>query len=155
MTLVRHIATGPTQMSACQTPPVAAQLLSYDSEIRPGSALKGTSPGAAGCAFDGGNARATGGGTSTPCGGVQDCLTSDRMGGAPEEIRTPGPQIRSLVLYPAELPVQRLGRATYSSPLGKASALQGYDISSTITTEMAENPQKAAVCALVPGRSGG
>ena len=27
--------------------------------------------------------------------------------GAPEEIRTPDPQIRSLVLYPAELPARR------------------------------------------------
>jgi hypothetical protein len=27
--------------------------------------------------------------------------------GAPEGIRTPDPQIRSLVLYPAELPVRR------------------------------------------------
>ena len=27
-------------------------------------------------------------------------------GGAPGRIRTPDPQIRSLVLYPAELPVQ-------------------------------------------------
>lgn len=32
-----------------------------------------------------------------PCGGLFD--------GAPGRIRTPGPQIRSLVLYPAELPV--------------------------------------------------
>jgi len=51
--------------------------------------------------------------------------------------------------------VQRLGRATYSSPLGKASALRGDDISSTITIQMAENPQKAAVCTLVPRRSAG
>ena len=28
-----------------------------------------------------------------------------RLNGAPEEIRTPDPQIRSLVLYPAELRV--------------------------------------------------
>ena len=33
--------------------------------------------------------------------------------GAPEEIRTPDPQIRSLVLYPAELPVRSVeGRGT-------------------------------------------
>jgi hypothetical protein len=32
--------------------------------------------------------------------------------GAPEKIRTPDPQIRSLMLYPAELPVQmRAGEA--------------------------------------------
>ncbi len=30
------------------------------------------------------------------------------MNGAPEEIRTPDPQIRSLVLYPAELRVHSL-----------------------------------------------
>jgi hypothetical protein len=30
-------------------------------------------------------------------------MTAHRAGGAPEEIRTPDPQIRSLVLYPAEL----------------------------------------------------
>ena len=29
-------------------------------------------------------------------------------GGAPEEIRTPDPQIRSLVLYPAELRARRV-----------------------------------------------
>jgi hypothetical protein len=34
--------------------------------------------------------------------------------GAPEEIRTPDPQIRSLVLYPAELrALLRVGRAVY------------------------------------------
>ena len=31
--------------------------------------------------------------------------------GAPEEIRTPDPQIRSLVLYPAELRARCAGRA--------------------------------------------
>ena len=30
-------------------------------------------------------------------------MISNRLDGAPEEIRTPDPQIRSLVLYPAEL----------------------------------------------------
>jgi hypothetical protein len=34
---------------------------------------------------------------------------SDRtLAGAPEEIRTPDPQIRSLVLYPAELRARRV-----------------------------------------------
>jgi hypothetical protein len=31
----------------------------------------------------------------------------NNMAGAPEEIRTPDPQIRSLVLYPAELRAHR------------------------------------------------
>jgi hypothetical protein len=30
-------------------------------------------------------------------------MYDNRLNGAPEEIRTPDPQIRSLVLYPAEL----------------------------------------------------
>jgi hypothetical protein len=33
------------------------------------------------------------------------------LGGAPEEIRTPDPQIRSLVLYPAELRARLAHRA--------------------------------------------
>ena len=36
--------------------------------------------------------------------------------GAPEEIRTPDPQIRSLVLYPAELRVRFEGRNLFRSP---------------------------------------
>ena len=43
-----------------------------------------------------------------------------RMNGAPGRIRTRGPQIRSLVLYPAELPVLWGGR-TYASRAAKAS----------------------------------
>jgi hypothetical protein len=38
--------------------------------------------------------------------------------GAPEEIRTPDPQIRSLVLYPAEL---RAHLPTYVRPLKRLS----------------------------------
>ena len=38
--------------------------------------------------------------------------------GAPEKIRTPDPQIRSLVLYPAELRAQRLGSALCGYPQG-------------------------------------
>jgi hypothetical protein len=34
-----------------------------------------------------------------------------QVSGAPEEIRTPDPQIRSLVLYPAELRARRAHRA--------------------------------------------
>jgi hypothetical protein len=53
--------------------------------------------------------------------------------GAPEEIRTPDPQIRSLVLYPAELRARRVvaidfgaswqggGRATAVPPAGPGS----------------------------------
>ena len=47
--------------------------------------------------------------------------------GAPGEIRTPDPQIRSLVLYPAELRAPVVGGGTYSnrpaiaSPLGDPS----------------------------------
>ena len=42
-------------------------------------------------------------------------------GGAPEEIRTPDPQIRSLVLYPAELRVRVLRARTYWGASPKAS----------------------------------
>ncbi len=42
-------------------------------------------------------------------------------GGAPEEIRTPDPQIRSLVLYPAELRVRILRARTYWGAFPKAS----------------------------------
>ncbi len=38
--------------------------------------------------------------------------------GAPEEIRTPDPQIRSLVLYPAELRVHTLRFSTLSKTMG-------------------------------------
>jgi hypothetical protein len=49
------------------------------------------------------------------------CLT-----GAPEEIRTPDPQIRSLVLYPAELRALRSPRAAKASPeRGRALAAFG------------------------------
>ena len=34
---------------------------------------------------------------------AKECLNKSGKNGAPEEIRTPDPQIRSLVLYPAEL----------------------------------------------------
>jgi hypothetical protein len=45
------------------------------------------------------------------------CLASDNKGnGAPGAIRTPGPQIRSLVLYPAELRVQHDGVNNCSVP---------------------------------------
>ena len=37
-------------------------------------------------------------------------LPRDQGSGAPGRIRTPDPQIRSLVLYPAELPVQAVCR---------------------------------------------
>jgi hypothetical protein len=36
------------------------------------------------------------------------CKRQQRLTGAPEGIRTPDPQIRSLVLYPAELPAPRV-----------------------------------------------
>ena len=50
-----------------------------------------------------------------------------KLNGAPEEIRTPDPQIRSLVLYPAELRVRRAlklpafygARIAYPSAAGK------------------------------------
>ncbi len=38
--------------------------------------------------------------------------------GAPEEIRTPDPQIRSLVLYPAELRVHTFQFSTLSKTMG-------------------------------------
>ena len=47
------------------------------------------------------------------------------LAGAPEEIRTPDPQIRSLVLYPAELRARLAHRAgnvpEASKPAGNAS----------------------------------
>ena len=49
-------------------------------------------------------------------------------GGAPEEIRTPDPQIRSLVLYPAELRVRILRARTYWGASPKASTtVPGWD----------------------------
>ena len=49
--------------------------------------------------------------------------------GAPEEIRTPDPQIRSLVLYPAELRARRvlaIGFAAYwQAPAAAAAGRQG------------------------------
>ena len=48
--------------------------------------------------------------------------------GAPEEIRTPDPQIRSLVLYPAELRVRgRNGRNRWRGRFSKAS-LEGMQV---------------------------
>ena len=41
----------------------------------------------------------------SPLGGLSEANVVREKNGAPERIRTPGPQIRSLVLYPAELPV--------------------------------------------------
>jgi hypothetical protein len=35
-------------------------------------------------------------------------MADNSLDGAPEEIRTPDPQIRSLVLYPAELRARRV-----------------------------------------------
>jgi hypothetical protein len=35
-------------------------------------------------------------------------MRDSNLNGAPEEIRTPDPQIRSLVLYPAELRARRV-----------------------------------------------
>src|SRR3954467_13258222 len=43
-------------------------------------------------------------------------MQSKALNGAPEEIRTPDPQIRSLVLYPAEL------RARSHGPAGRVAA---------------------------------
>jgi hypothetical protein len=43
--------------------------------------------------------------------------------GAPGKIRTPDPQIRSLVLYPAELPVHRLRSAPWALMSVKARTL--------------------------------
>ncbi len=50
--------------------------------------------------------------------------TKNRPGtdGAPERIRTSDPQIRSLVLYPAELRAPSQGRRTYWGSRAKASA---------------------------------
>jgi hypothetical protein len=48
--------------------------------------------------------------------------------GAPEEIRTPDPQIRSLVLYPAELRAQRvlaIGFAAYWQAPAVAAGRKG------------------------------
>ena len=43
-------------------------------------------------------------------------MSDNVLTGAPEEIRTPDPQIRSLVLYPAELRAQR--RSVIGDPSG-------------------------------------
>jgi hypothetical protein len=71
--------------------------------------------------------------------------------GAPEEIRTPDPQIRSLVLYPAELrartPLRRGGHSVESGALfrseathiGVLRALQACDNAFCIVTSKAVN----------------
>ena len=46
---------------------------------------------------------------------------NQRVVGAPEEIRTPDPQIRSLVLYPAEL--RALDSAAGNRPAGRGIAI--------------------------------
>src|SRR5262249_11522314 len=45
----------------------------------------------------------------------------NKLNGAPEEIRTPDPQIRSLVLYPAELRARLAHRAGNGPEAGKAA----------------------------------
>jgi hypothetical protein len=61
-------------------------------------------------------------GFPNPLPNFQTCRLEEN--GAPERIRTPDPQIRSLVLYPAELPVrgferQNLVRATSDGKHGE------------------------------------
>ena len=48
-----------------------------------------------------------------------DAFESELSAGAPEEIRTPDPQIRSLVLYPAEL------RARFAGPVKRTAPKTG------------------------------
>ncbi len=54
------------------------------------------------------------------------------LGGAPERIRTPDPQIRSLVLYPAELPAQKAQKPQVS----RGWADQGRAITGTLKTSL-------------------
>jgi hypothetical protein len=42
-------------------------------------------------------------------------MPDNKLAGAPEEIRTPDPQIRSLVLYPAELRALCAAAGQYTS----------------------------------------
>src|SRR5579872_6243737 len=52
--------------------------------------------------------------------GTEVCVTTSLAVGAPGRIRTHDPQIRSLVLYPAELPVRlRRRKLLGASPEGK------------------------------------
>src|ERR1700680_4837952 len=55
-------------------------------------------------------------------------MTDKNLDGAPGEIRTPDPQIRSLVLYPAELRARRvlaIGFAAYWQASAAAAGRQG------------------------------
>ena len=64
---------------------------------------------------------------------MQQVIIAEKKNGAPEEIRTPDPQIRSLVLYPAELRVRtgrlsvgvwrssKAGRSGMQAPISKKS----------------------------------
>ena len=56
-------------------------------------------------------------------------MLDNSLGGAPEEIRTPDPQIRSLVLYPAELraqiPLPETGPRKPGIAIGLTSHWQG------------------------------
>ena len=72
---------------------------------------------------------------------------ADEGNGAPEEIRTPDPQIRSLVLYPAELRVRFEGANLFISlPKGKNNraspgrALPHLLISSQVSVETCQFP---------------
>ena len=73
-----------------------------------------------------------------------------RMDGAPEEIRTPDPQIRSLVLYPAELRARFLrgGEPMHRGGLRQASAAGG-------RTGLLAAPGAATPTRLHPGKAVG
>jgi hypothetical protein len=60
--------------------------------------------------------------------GTQQVFDLGNHSGAPEEIRTPDPQIRSLVLYPAELRARRvlaIGFAAYWQAPAAAAGRRG------------------------------
>jgi hypothetical protein len=82
--------------------------------------------------------------------------TLTRKTGAPERIRTSDPQIRSLVLYPAELRVRVLEARTYSGvPPNARTTTQDRHICANTPHkppspgENMQIPSKAALCSLV------
>src|SRR5215467_14482436 len=80
---------------------------------------------------------------------VEEILCFQAVIGAPEEIRTPDPQIRSLVLYPAELraPIAKPGEKAWIPPAVRDS----YRLRSELARLGNQRPRTALSPALVLG----
>jgi hypothetical protein len=55
-------------------------------------------------------------------------MNNKGLTGAPEEIRTPDPQIRSLVLYPAELRARMLPARRFDAAREASRASSGFQV---------------------------